>query len=91
MVDITRGCLLAGATIAAIILGAPSAAQGVSRRSYDLPPQDLRLSLRAVTRASNYKLIAGSASLRGKHAKALRGNYTIGEAIEQLPWHRSFR
>ena len=84
MVDLTKGCLFAGATVAAIIVSAPSVAQGEGRRSYDLPAQDLRLSLRTVTRGSNYKLIAGSASLRGKNAKALRGNYTIGEAIDQL-------
>lgn len=79
-----RGCLFAGAAATIIMMATPAAGQAEGRRRYDLPTQDLRLSLRTVTRESNLRLIAGSAALRGKQAKSLRGDYTIGEAIDQL-------
>jgi iron complex outermembrane receptor protein len=72
-----------GAAVA-IVAAAPAMAQDQGRRSYDLPAQDLRYALRAVARGAGFQLIADSRALRGKQSKALKGQYTVREALEAL-------
>jgi iron complex outermembrane receptor protein len=63
---------------------APAFAQDQQKRSYDLPAQDLKFALRSVARGSGYQLVADSGALRGKQSRALKGQFTIQEAIAIL-------
>jgi iron complex outermembrane receptor protein len=70
-----------------VIVGAmtcsPAAAQE-PRAAYDLPPQELKYALRSVARGAGFQLIADSSALRGRHSKALKGDYTLQEALDAL-------
>ena len=76
--------LLIGAATTLVAMCPDSRAQESERRSFDIPAQDLKHALRALTRTSGYQLIADSRAVRGKQAKALKGDYTLREAVEAL-------
>jgi len=76
--------LLWGASIILASAAASASAQEQQRQAYDLPAQDLNQALRAVSRTTEYQLIADAKALRGKQSKALKGDYTVGEAISAL-------
>ncbi|AMK25814.1 TonB-dependent receptor [Sphingobium sp. TKS] len=75
---------LIGAATALVAISPHVLAQDSEKRSYDLPAQDLKYALRAVARKDGYQLIADSRALRGKQAKALKGAYTVSEAVSLL-------
>lgn len=76
---LTIAGILAGTAICSV-----AHAQEEARRDYAIPAQELKYSLRAVTRPAGYELIATSQNLRGKRAPALKGRYSVAEAIEAL-------
>ena len=76
--------LFCGVSIVLASAATPSFAQSQEKRSYDLPAQDLKYALRTVARGAGFQLIADSRALRGKQSKALKGQYTVQEAISAL-------
>ena len=63
---------------------AAAAAQAAERHSYHLPPQPLADSLRAVGIASGRSIGASADLLSGRHAPALKGDFTAEEAVTAL-------
>lgn len=76
---LTIAGVLAGTTMCSL-----AQAQEDTRRDYDIPAQELKYSLHAVTRAAGYELAATSEALRGKRGPALKGRYSVTEAVELL-------
>lgn len=76
--------LLATTAAALLALSPAASAQDRAARAYDLPAQDLRYALRSVARATGFQLVADPALLRGKQAKALKGDYSLDEAVARL-------
>jgi len=75
-----------GTALAALALFAqavPAYAQ-VATVQFDIPAQTLGAALKAFARASHQQLSFDAASVRGKHAPALRGTFTPGEALAKL-------
>lgn len=71
-----------------LILGTGLAAQPASTRDHvyplDMPEQSLRDALQALALASHHKLLYLSSLVRGKSAPALKGNYTLEQALHHL-------
>ena len=75
----------ASATTLCAMAAVPAAcAQQSDEQTYDLPAQDLGLSLRAVAHASGRSIIAPADIVAGKSAPALRGTFTSSEAVALL-------
>ena len=72
------------ATAAILVPAAPVAAQVAATASYDLPAQDLDTSLRAVARTSGHQIIIASSAVEGRTAPALKGQYTVEQALRAL-------
>lgn len=80
-----RPLTVALGSVAALIAHVPMACADPSEaRTYDLPAQALGDSLRAVSLASGQDILAPAALLRGRSARALKGRYTVGEAVSLL-------
>src|SRR3546814_12586266 len=71
------------ATTAILAPAAPAAAQAVAAADYDLPAQDLETSLRSVARTSGQQIIIAGLP-RGRVAPALKGQYTVEQAVRAL-------
>ncbi len=71
------------ATTAILAPAAPAAAQAVAAADYDLPAQDLETSLRSVARTSGQQIIIAGLP-RGQVAPALKGQYTVEQAVRAL-------
>jgi outer membrane receptor protein involved in Fe transport len=71
-------------TALAATFAAPAAPAGNVTHQFDIPSQDLESALRAMALASKHKLLYSSRLVEGKHSLALRGEYTIEEALETL-------
>lgn len=71
------------ATTAILAPAAPAAAQAVAAADYDLPAQDLETSLRSVARTSGQQIIIVGLP-RGQVAPALKGQYTVEQAVRAL-------
>lgn len=64
---------------------APEAAAAPSdRQNYDLPAQSLGASLRAVSLASGRDVLADASIVAGRQAPALKGSFTLDEALDLL-------
>jgi len=61
---------------------AAAAAQATSR--FDLPPQDLGASLRAVAKKTGRQIIIATGAVEGKTAPALRGVFSADDAVSFL-------
>jgi len=73
------------ATVAVMPSCAPEAAAAPSdRQNYDLPAQSLGASLRAVSLASGRNVLADASILAGRQAPALKGSFTLDEALDLL-------
>lgn len=72
------------ATVAILVPAAPVAAQENAVYSYDLPAQDLETSLRAVGRTTGHQIIIATASVEGRTAPALKGQYSAEQAVRAL-------
>lgn len=55
---------------------------GASR--FDLPPQALAATLEQLAKSTGTKLIYADAVVQGLSAEALRGQFTIGQALEKV-------
>lgn len=62
-------------------LAEPAPTQTDSPITYDLPAQDLGQTLRSIARVSGREILYSSDDVRGVSAPALRGRYTVDEAI----------
>ncbi|WP_447728278.1 TonB-dependent receptor [Sphingomonas koreensis] len=77
--------LLALASIAPLALTvAPAAAQAATRAPIQLEAQSLSSALTQLGRRTRTEIIFNPALVRGKHAAALKGNYSVAEAIDRL-------
>ena len=76
--------LILAAILSSTAICSAAQAQEDTRRDYDIPAQELKYSLHAVTRAAGLELAATSRDLNGKRAPALKGRYSPAEAIELL-------
>lgn len=56
-------------------------AQERSRLHYEMPSMNLSVALRTIARRTDHQLVADSIAIRGKRSKALRGDFTVDEAI----------
>lgn len=72
------------ATTAILAPVAPAAAQANAVAAYDLPAQDLEMSLRSVARISGQQIIITSSAVAGRAAPALKGQYTVAQAVRAL-------
>lgn len=82
--NFSKSGLLIGTAVALLALSPSVAAQESSKRSYDLPAQDLRYALRSVARDAGFQLIADTTLLQGKQARPLKGDYDLQEAVTLL-------
>ncbi|MBK5003201.1 TonB-dependent siderophore receptor [Pseudomonas sp. S31] len=78
-----RGVLLASAACMALPVCAASAEQSEVRR-YDLPAGTLEQSLNAFAQAAAINLPFDPALVRGKHAAALNGTYSVQQGLDLL-------
>ncbi len=60
------------------------AARAANLMQFDLPPQELLKSLRAVGERSGTNVLASSPSIAGRRAPALHGQMTVDEAFKRL-------
>src|SRR3546814_19134105 len=80
-------CSIASAALVAGALAMPGYAQAMapdSRVTLQIPAQDLPGALRALARASGQQISFDSSKIGGKKAPALKGSYTVREAVEKL-------
>lgn len=66
------------------LVSSEAVAQSSATAHYDLPSQDLELSLRAVGRISGRQIIIASGAVRERTAPALRGDFSADEAVRRL-------
>ena len=74
------------AIMAGTVLGAlPSQVIAQEQQSYnfDLPAQELGDTLRAIAARGDWQIFAAAEDLKGKSAAALRGRFTVQEAVER--------
>lgn len=73
------GCLM-------VLASTSGTAQTVTppARQYDLPSQELKYALRAVTRPAGLELYAETTDLRGRKSPEIRGTFTAEQALAQL-------
>lgn len=77
--------LALAAGIAPIALVAtPAAAQAAARAPISLEAQSLSSALTQLGRQTRTEIIFNPALVRGKHAAALKGSYSVADAIERL-------
>jgi len=77
--------LLAFASLAPLALtAAPATAQAAVRAPISLEAQSLSSALTQLGRQTRTEIIFKPALVRGKHAAALKGNYSVAEAIDRL-------
>lgn len=76
--------LILAAILSSTAICSVAQAQEDTRRDFDLPAQELKFSLHAVTRTAGLELAATSEALSGKRAPALKGRYSAAEAIALL-------
>lgn len=72
---------LALAAIAASATPTPAMAQAQTATAYDLPEQDLDVSLRAIAQQSRTEIVFADATVRGRRAPAVRGTLTPSQAV----------
>jgi iron complex outermembrane receptor protein len=70
------------AALAAALSGAAMAQEPQYR--FDLPPQEIKFALRAVTREAGLQLFAGADDLRGLRSPDLHADTTAEEALQRL-------
>lgn len=76
---------LALGSAAALVASAPAClAAPADARPWDLPAQSLGASLRAVSLASGRNILAPAALLGDRQARALKGRYTVEQAVRML-------
>jgi outer membrane receptor protein involved in Fe transport len=76
---------LALAALGSIAASAPSAhAASSDRQRYDLPAQSLAASLRAVALQSGRNVLADASIVADRQAPALKGSFTVEEALDLL-------
>lgn len=73
-----------GPLIAVVIVVPEAAGHPQHRLRYDLPAQELKFAARIVARRVGYQLVADASAISGKRSKALRGYFTVGEAMTAL-------
>jgi len=82
------GSTLLAVLCASLILGTGFAAEPASTPgptySLDIPEQSLRDALQALALVSHHKLLYLSNLVRGQSAPALKGDYTLEQALHQL-------
>lgn len=76
--------ILLGSTILGVIPNAASAKAEDKKFSYNLPAQDLGAALRQVGREAGTEVIFQAQTVEGKHVHALRGNFTVKRAVDDL-------
>ncbi|CAN5503531.1 hypothetical protein BH10PSE12_BH10PSE12_08520 [soil metagenome] len=76
--------ILVGATAFALSLSHVSCAQEPAKLQFDIAAQDLKYSLRELAKQAGLELAAPSEPLAGRHANALHGRFTTGEALLAL-------
>lgn len=76
-----RTRLLGAAAAGAILLAAPGAAADDARHQYSVRGDDLGETLRRIAQESGREIIFSGTAVSGKAAPALRGNYTVEEAV----------
>lgn len=74
---------LFAAVAAGVMIVSPAAAQGVERREYHLPPQDLAETLRIIGQTSGQEILFPAEVVRGKRAPRVEGEYTAEEAVRR--------
>ncbi len=78
-----RPLLRLGCLGAAVLLAGAALAQG-AKLVLDLPPAPLEQALKTLARQSGTQIVFASAITDGKAAQRLRGDYTVGEALDRL-------
>lgn len=68
---------------AAMLLAGAALAQG-ARVALDLPPASLEQALNTLARQSGTQIVFASAATDGKRSPRLRGDFTVGEALDRL-------
>lgn len=58
-----------------------AAAKEPGQLHYEMPSMSLSVALRKIARRTDHQLVADSIAIRGKRSKALRGDYTVDQAI----------
>lgn len=82
--ELGKSILLLG-TAGAIFAAIPAAhAQDRDTQAYRLPAQPLGDALRAVARSGDRQLVADAATLEGRRAPALNGDFTLEDAVRAL-------
>jgi outer membrane receptor protein involved in Fe transport len=74
-------CLVGTALVMDIGFPAPSIAQSETAATYDLPPQDLGETLRAIGRVSGREILFSADAVEGRTAPAIKGRLLLGEAL----------
>lgn len=74
------GCLVA----IVFACGSPASAQATGETLYDLPAQSLGKTLSSLGRQSGVSIIAEARVVDGLRAPALRGNYSLDQALQML-------
>ena len=80
--SIVRGSVSVTA-VAFACVSAPIMAQDRAFQ-FSIPSQDLRASLRTLSRLTRQQIVFDGTELRGKKALALSGSYTVREGVERL-------
>ena len=75
-----RAACLAGAAISTTIT-ASAVAQAEASRDYDLPAQDLGVTLRAIAKEAGREIIYTPETVQGRRAPPLKGRFTFEEAL----------
>lgn len=78
-----RNALLGSAALCIGAAAMPAAAQD-AKRHYELPAQSLGEGLRAIAQANDYQLVADPKTLDGRRSPALKGEFTLEEAVSAL-------
>ncbi|WP_230291554.1 TonB-dependent receptor [Croceicoccus sp. Ery5] len=73
-----------GVSAVALCMAMPACAQSSEQQHYNLPPQDLARSVRAVVDQSGATIVAPADLLAGLRAPALRGEFTPEQALVRL-------
>ncbi len=76
--------LLASAACALLLSSTVAAAQDGQRQNYTIASQDLDDALKELSRQSGKEIIFAAAAVEGRRAPALRGSFSIAEAVERL-------
>ena len=73
-----------GLVIAGLIAVWSDGAQAQTRARIDLPPTSLQSALSRVAATTGSQIVFDSEALRGRRSRALRGDYTMAQAVEAL-------